>query len=190
MSQKEKEQSFAIDATLDDLLEKVEDFSQQIELAGYGEKFKKSYSFYYGNGYFSDSAGLRASGDRGEETRINVNTYRNLLRYQLSLITSERPAYDVVPINTDYDSMASAIVGDEVLEYYLRVKKLEDVLKDAVEKAIFTSEGYVALSWDTAAGPDYGIDDKGKPVRLSSMTSTETGKSVLFLCATFMIIIY
>jgi hypothetical protein len=165
MSQKEKEQSFAIDATLDDLLEKVEDFSQQIELAGYGEKFKKSYSFYYGNGYFSDSAGLRASGDRGEETRINVNTYRNLLRYQLSLITSERPAYDVVPINTDYDSMASAIVGDEVLEYYLRVKKLEDVLKDAVEKAIFTSEGYVALSWDTAAGPDYGIDDKGKPVR-------------------------
>ena len=165
MSKTPPDQSFAVDATLDELLERIDEYYNQITTAGYDEKFKKSYSFYYGKGYDSDAAGLRASGDRGEETRINVNTYRNLLRYQLSLITADRPAFDVVPINTDYDSMASAIVGDEVLEYYLRVKKLEDVLKDAVEKSIFTSEGYVALSWDTAAGNDYGVDDKGKPVK-------------------------
>ena len=165
MTYSSPDQSFAVDATLEDLHARIQEFSLQIRLANYDRKFKKSYNFYYGYGYYSRSDGLEAAGDRGEETRISVNTYRNLLRYQLSLITADRPAFDVVPINTDYDSMASAVVGDEVLEYYLRVKKLEDVLKDAVEKAIFTSEGYVALSWDTSAGRDFTVDEKGKPVK-------------------------
>lgn len=165
MSNTNSEQSFAIEADLEDLKEKVEEYAHQIKLANYDRKFSKSYNFYYGYGYYARTDGLEAAGDQGEETRISINTYRNLLRYQLSLVTSERPAFDVVPINSDYDSMASAIVGEEVLEYYLRVKKLEDVLKDATEKAIFTSEGYVALSWDTAAGEDYGIDENGKPVK-------------------------
>jgi hypothetical protein len=165
MSRTDSEQSFAVDATLEDLKERVEEYAKQIKLADYDKKFTKSYNFYYGNGYYARTDGLEAAGEQGEETRISINTYRNLLRYQLSLVTSDRPAFDVVPINSDYDSMASAIVGEEVLEYYLRVKKLEDALKDAVEKAIFTSEGFVALSWDTAAGDDYGIDEKGKPVK-------------------------
>ena len=157
---------FAIDAKLDDLKGKVEEYVRQIKYVGYDTKFKKSYSYYYGNGYYSKSDSIIASGERGEETRVNVNTYRNLLRYQLSLVTSERPAYDVVPVNSDYDSLASAIVGEEVLEYYLRVRKLEDILKSAVEKAIYSSEGYVALQWDTKSGEFYGVDpDTSKPIK-------------------------
>lgn len=156
---------FAEDPTLENLWEKIDEYKNRIKEVEYDRKFRKSYRFYYGYGYDARSDGLTPSGDRGEETRISVNTYRNLLRYQLSLITSDRPAFNVVPINTDFDSMASAIVGEEVLEYYLRVKKVEDYLKDAVEKAIFTSEGYIALSWDASTGPDYTLDDKGNPVK-------------------------
>jgi len=97
MSNKNSEQSFAVEAKLEDLKERIDEYAQQIKLANYDRKFKKSYNFYYGNGYFARTDGLEAAGDQGEETRISVNTYRNLLRYQLSLITSERPAFDVVP---------------------------------------------------------------------------------------------
>ena len=110
---------FALEADHESLMSRIDEYVNQIKYAGYDTKFRKSYSFYYGYGYYSRADGLQASGDMGEETRLNVNTYRNLLRYQLALITSDRPAFDVVPINTDYDSMASAIVGNEVLEYYL-----------------------------------------------------------------------
>ncbi len=106
MTYSNPDQSFAVEANLEDLHERILEFSQQIKLANYDRKFQKSYNFYYGNGYYARTDGLEAAGDRGEETRICVNTYRNLLRYQLSLITSDRPAFDVVPINSDYDSMA------------------------------------------------------------------------------------
>jgi len=155
---------FAIDATLSELTGKIEDFAKQIRYAGYDSKYRKSFSYYFGYGYFSRSDSLVASGDRGEETRVMVNSYRNLLRYQLALVTSDRPALDVVPTNTDYDAMASAVIGEEVLEYYMKSKKLEDHLKDVVEKAIYSAEGYIALSWDTKAGEFYGVDEDGKPV--------------------------
>lgn len=156
---------FAEEAKLEDLHEKIDCYYKQMTQCGYAEKFRRSFSYYYGKGYNSQSDQILPGGEQGEQSRISVNTYRNLLRYQLALITADRPAFNVVPINTDYESMASAIAGEEVLEYYLRVKKLEDILKDAAEKAIISSEGYVALSWDTSAGESYGVDEDGTPVK-------------------------
>lgn len=159
------EEYFAVRSSLSDLLDKVEQFNNRLISLGHAQKIARSYAQYYGQGYDAKSDQIIASGDQGEESRISVNKYRSLLRYQLSMITAERPATQVTPINTDYQSMASAIVGGQVLDYYMRAKNLEGVILDAMEKAVWSSEGYAALQWATEEGDFYEVDpETNKPV--------------------------
>ena len=182
------EKYFALTATLSQLKGKWADYHKQLKAVGHEKKIRKSLSYYYGQGYFSEAYGITPAGDQGEESRINVNTFRNLLRYQHSLITSERPAFQAVPINSDYTSMASAIAGEEILEYYLRSREhaVEKHLIDATEKAIYSSEGYVALSWDTKAGSFYGVDPESNmpipqgDIRFKTYNALEVARDATF----------
>lgn len=156
---------WAIEPTLDELLGKITNFYEKLSHTGQDQRIRRSYAQYYGYGYNSRSDQITASGDMGEESRLSINTYRSMLRYQLSLTTSERPALHVAPINTDYDSMASSIVGNDVLEYYMRSKNLERVLVDATEKSLWSADGFVELSWNVHSGEFYAVDpDTDEPV--------------------------
>lgn len=160
-----KDTYWAIEPTLDELLGKITNYYERLSHTGQDQRLRRSYAQYYGYGYDAKSDQIIASGDMGEESRLSINTYRSMLRYQLSLTTSERPALHVAPINTDYDSMASALVGNDVLEYYMRAKNLERVLVDATEKAIWSGDGFVELSWNVHEGTFYEIDpDTDEPV--------------------------
>jgi len=149
---------FADKAKLEDLLNKISVYTENLVNLGIDKRMKRSFSQYYGQGQNENSSFLTSGGDQGELSKLSVNTYRSLLRYQLALITADRPAFKVVPTNTDFDSMASAVVGEDVLEYYMKVKNLERVLTDAVEKALYGGEGFVALQWDSEGGELYGVD--------------------------------
>lgn len=160
-----REEYFAVRSSLEDLIDKIEQFGNRMISLGQAQRIARSYAQYYGQGYDSKSDQLIASGDQGEETRISVNKFRTLLRHQLSMITSERPATHVTPINTDYKSIVSAEVGNQVLDYYMKAKDLENVILDAMESAVWSSEGYVALTWATEDGDFFGVDpDTNKPV--------------------------
>jgi len=164
MSDKVKDY-FAIDLDPDILLNKIEDYYKELEAIGYIEKIERSYSQYYGRGLMGMSSKTIPGGTSGEITATSVNSYRSFLRHQFTLITSDRPAFDARPINTDFKSQAQAMLGNDVLEYYMNSKKLEDVLKDAVEKSLYSSEGFVGLRWDAVAGEVYDRDpDTEKPV--------------------------
>jgi len=95
---------FAVDSKLEDLLEKVDNYYQQIIQVGHAKRIKRSYSQYYGYGYNSKTDELLPGGEQGELSRISVNKYRSYLRHMLSLVTAERPATHVTPTNTDYRS--------------------------------------------------------------------------------------
>jgi hypothetical protein len=158
-------QYFAVSADLEDLLERVETYYKQLRNTGHYDRIKRSYAQYYGNGVDSKTDKITPGGAQGELSKISINKYRSYLRHQISLITAERPATHVTPINTDYKSVASAIVGGQVLDYYMRGKDLEDVLLESVEKAVWSSEGWVVLDWDTEAGDPYDTDpDTGEMV--------------------------
>lgn len=162
---------FAIDPTVGDLLEKVDNFQSHANRMGWAEKIRKSVNHYYGNGQYASSDGIYTSGEQDELSEVMINRFRSHLRYMLTLVTSERPAYDVRAINTDTKSTAQAKVGEEVLEYYLRHNKLENKLRDAAEKAILTGEGFVALSWDSNIGEPYAVDpETGEPVLTGDIT--------------------
>ena len=156
---------FAVKADLSDLLEKVSNYYDQLLNVGQAYRIKRSFSQYHGYGYDAKTDQLLPGGEQGELSQISINKYRALIRHQLALVTSERPATHVTPINTDYRSMASALVGQQALDYYMRSKNLEDVLFDATEKACWSSEGYIVLDWDTEAGDFYDKDpDSGKAI--------------------------
>lgn len=156
---------WAIEPTLDELLEKISSYYENLSQTGQDQKLRRSFAQYYGYGFNARTDQITAAGEQGEESRLSVNNYRSLLRYQLSLTTSERPAIHVAPINTDYDSIASATVGNDVLEYYMRAKNLEDILVDATEKSLWSGEGFVELSWNIMKGEFYAVDpDTQSPV--------------------------
>ncbi len=152
------EKYFAEKSELGDLLDKIDDYYQQLDSIGHLRRIARSYAQYYGRGYDSKSDEIIAGGDAGEESRISINKYRTYLRSVLSLIISDRPAIKATPINTDYKNTASALVGEQVLDYYMKSKMLEDTIIKAMEKAVWSSEGFVMMQWDAEAGEFFSAD--------------------------------
>lgn len=149
---------FAIELDIDNLMNKVSAYYDDLEDVGHLEKIQRSYRQYYGKGMDAPTHKVVSSGERGELSSVSINNYRSLLRHQYTLITSERLAFDVRPVNTDYRSMTQALLGEDVLEYYLAQKRLENILKRATEKSLWSSEGFVGLSWDANLGGVYETD--------------------------------
>ncbi len=153
------DQYFAINPTADDLQERIDEYFEAMTATSWDEMINKSYAYYYGRGSHGNSHRITAGGTQGELSEMMANEYRSFLRYMLTLITSERPAYDVRSMNTDYKSESQAVVGEQVLEFYLRHKKLENLLKDACEKSLWSGEGFIGLRWDVTAGEQHSLDE-------------------------------
>lgn len=153
---------FAIDLKPEDLIAKAEFYYKTMDSLNLKDPIKKSYAYYYGRGEYASATGLSPGGSQGELTEAYINEYRSLLRYILTLVTSEKPAFDVRAVNTDYKSESQALVGEDVLNYYLKQKNLESILRDTTEVSLWSSEGFVELEWDVYAGEFYGVDPDGK----------------------------
>jgi hypothetical protein len=82
------------------------------------------------------------------------------------MITSARPTMDCRAVNTDYKSYAQTYLGNQILDYYMREKNLEDCLKRATELSIVLGQGFVKLAWNATAGEIYDTDpDTNEPIR-------------------------
>lgn len=154
---------FAIAPTVDDLKEKIDEYFKAMSALGWDTRIETSHDYYYGQGPNGGAHKLTPSGTQGELTEVVSNEFRSFIRHTLTLVTSERPAFDVRAMNTDYKSVSQAIVGEQVLEFYLRHKKLENILKSACEKALWSGEGFVGIDWDIQSGEVFGLDENGQP---------------------------
>lgn len=152
-----------------ELQAKVDAYYTYLISANLTELWRRSYRAYYGMRQNVDSSGwgvfdvgkLIASGDKGEIVRVKVNHFNNLVTHQLSMITSSRPALECRAINSDAKSLVSAQLGDGIVEYFLRERKLEQNYFLAIETALVCGEGYVVLGWDATAGKQYGLGPNG-----------------------------
>ncbi len=147
-----------------ELQAKVDEYYNYVISSNLVELWRRSYRAYYGMrqnvgasgwGVF-DVAGLNASGDQGEIIRVKVNHFNNLITHQLVMATGSRPALECRAINSDAKSLVAAQLGDGIVEYFLREKKLERNYFLAIETALVLGEGYVVLGWDATAGKQYG----------------------------------
>lgn len=148
------------------LIGKMNEWCNNLQSNGFIEKLKASYAAYHGSYYSDTSSGhqITFSGEQGELVNLPVNHYRNIATHMLVMTVSNRPTMDCRAVNTDYKSLVQAKLGNSILDYYMREKKLETYLKKATEFAIVFGAGYVKMDWDDTKGElvDYIEETKTK----------------------------
>lgn len=142
------------DKTVEHLMQKSQEWFRNIQLNSYIEKMRKSWEAYHGT-YYSDSHEITYGGEQGELVNLAVNHYRNLAQHMLVMVTSSRPAFQCRAVNTDRKSMIQADLGNGLLDYYMREKRLERDLKRAAEYAIVLGSGFIKLEWNATRGEIY-----------------------------------
>lgn len=138
------------------LITRVQDYYDAIDRNGRLNLWKKCHRAYYGLDSWGkhDSSALSRDGEQGELHRMRANHFRNLLQHLHVLVTQQRPSFECRALNTDYKSQTQTILGSNILEYYMREKRLADHFRRCVEFCIVYAEGYMALEWDPSAGDD------------------------------------
>jgi hypothetical protein len=146
------------------LEQKISSWQMSILTSGIADKVRMSTNFYYGSfndlNYSDEGHKITFEGDQGELVKLPVNHYRNIAQHLLNMVTTNRPALQARAINTDYKSLTQTTLANGLLDYYMREKYLEDVIKKATEYSIVASEGWVKIDWDATAGEQYTYDDE------------------------------
>lgn len=142
------------------LLQKSRTFFNVLESNQYLEKLRKMWKAYYGAYNNSSGSGhvIEYTGEQGEFTALPVNHFANLARHIYVMITTNRPVMEARAVNTDYKSLSQTYIANSILDYYMREKRLEDVLKQAAEMAVVLGSGFIKLEWNATAGEAFDVD--------------------------------
>jgi hypothetical protein len=145
---------------------KVSEWSNGIEMNGFLEKLRSAYAAYHGAYYNDTGTGhqITFAGEQGELVNLPVNQYRNIATHMLVMTTASRPSMECRAVNTDAKSLKQTILANNILDYYMREKKLENYLKQAVEYAIVYGAGHIVMNWNATRGElvDYIEETKTK----------------------------
>lgn len=155
------ERYFAADESekaVETLVAKSKTWFQGITDTDYIDKIKRSWRAYHGQ-YYNRGHNLSEGGEQGELINLAVNHYRNLARHIHVMVTGTRPSFRCRAINTDKKSLVQANLGNGLLDYYMREKRLENIIKDAVEYAVVLGSGYIKLEWNSTKGKIYDTVD-------------------------------
>ena len=156
-----------------ELRDRVRNWGSFLMRNGLQKKWWKSYRLYYGKHFFKDmtfqDSDIGRTGDKGELATIGVNFYASFLKHIHAMATSQNPAFDARAINSDSDSLQQAKLANNILDAYMREKKLGTYLSKAAEQALIFGKGFIYCQWDPSLGENpYGkmmaTDDEGQPV--------------------------
>ncbi len=143
----------------DEILEKVDKYYKYLSLSGRLDLYRRSWAYYYRPRL--TGARLNPTGDQGELTALSVNHYRNLLLHLETMTTQVKPAWDARAVNSDVKSQAQTILGNGLLEYYMREKMLERNFKRAAKCCLNSAEGFIEVGWNATSGERYGTTQTG-----------------------------
>lgn len=183
------------------VLDKANLWFNHLYLNGYLDKIKEMWMAYHGAYYGSASDGHKIlfSGEQGELTQIAVNHLRNIASHMLVMVTSNRPAMQARATNTDYKSLVQTRLANDLLDYYMREKRLEKYLKTAVEYSIVMASGYIKMDWNSTSGEVFDYNEETNapiyegdveftnlsPFDVIFDTTKENSKHDWVLCRTF-----
>lgn len=156
------------DEAVDVLMAKSNNWFKNLDVSGYMDKLRNSWTSYHGAFYqdSGESHQISFGGEQGELTQIGVNHYRNIAQHILNMITSTRPAMQARAINTDQKSAAQTVLANGLLDYYMRDHRLEEFIKIATEYAIVLGSGYIKIEWNSTKGEVYDFnEDLGIEIR-------------------------
>lgn len=145
-----------------DILHKANIWYNQVYTNGYLTKVRDSWLAYHGAHYTNSMGGhkITFAGEQGELVQIAVNHYRNIADHIITMVTTNRPAFQARAINTDAKSTAQTKIANGLLDYYLRTKRMEKYLRRAVEYAVVLGSGFIKMEWNATSGEVYDINDE------------------------------
>ena len=140
-----------------EIIDRVLSYKKYLESTGMLQELRTSYKTYYGDTKIKQiDQSLQA---------IHVNHYANLIRHILADVTNTRPAWEARAVNTDLESQADTQLATGLLDYYMREKRIEPVLNEAIEKCLFLREGWISVGWNINGGEVYATNpDDGSPI--------------------------
>lgn len=150
-----------------DILHKANVWYNELYNNGYLSKVRDMWMAYHGAYYTSVSGGHKIvfGGEQGELTHLAVNHLRNIAQHILRMITSNRPSFQARATNKDYKSLVQAKLANQLLDYYMREKRLERNLQQAVEYAVVLGTGYIKMDWNATGGEVFDYNDEtGTPI--------------------------
>lgn len=151
----------------DEMLDKVDKYYKYMSMSGRLDLYRRSYSYYYRPRV--SGAQLNPVGSQGELTQLGVNHYRNLLLHLETMTTQQRAAFEPRATNSDVKSQSQVILATGLLDYYMREKKMERNINQAVKDGLIFGEAFVRAEWDATAGEEYGTTPAGTPAYQGDM---------------------
>lgn len=145
----------------DEILDRRERYYEYLSLSGRLDLYRRSWAYYYRPRL--TGASLQAGGEQGELTTLSINHFRNLLSHLETMTVQQRATFEPRATNSDVKSQSQVILATGLLDYYMREKKLERYLVQAVKEALIYCESFLRVEWDATAGKEYGITATGAP---------------------------
>ncbi len=142
------------------ILEKADDFYQTLRTNGRLELWQSAYQHYYGldrNGRHVSAKPAR-DGAQAELVRVKASHVRNLVQHLVNLTAQSRVTWEARSLNTDHKSQTSCILGQQILDWYMRERQLERLFRQAAEYSSVWSEAYMVVDWDPEKGDPYAVD--------------------------------
>lgn len=145
-----------------ELQKRIDSYYEYMQESGFYQKIRQCYRKYYAldnKGTSLSSSSIKSRGEKGELKITKINHFRNLIKHQVILATGSRPALEAIAMNSDYESQTQAILANGIIEYYLREKDLEKLIKKAALMTHIFSESYITTSWDPLSGKLYDVGE-------------------------------
>lgn len=139
---------------------RIDKFYSVIRASRLLDLYRNAYWNRYVGGRSGGNVGI--SGENGELTNIELGTYANLIQHMITLICGQRPAFDSKASNSDFASMAQAILSNNLIETVMREKGLESNTRTVVDYGLTFGKGSMAVLWDAFEGPVYRAPLEGE----------------------------
>jgi len=142
-----------------EVMDKVQAFDDLVQTNGIRDLWAKKYRYYYGrfmSDFAGDAAGLGRLGENGEYIFFAPNHLRSLIKGMHSMTVQNLPSFEVRSANNDSSAIRLAELGDNILEFYFRHKRVRMNLERSAEHALVFDAGYTTVEWDEQAGKEYG----------------------------------
>lgn len=95
---------------------------------------------------------LTETGPNGEFLSLSVNELRGLVRHQVALITSNRPAWEPQARTSGAEASRQVAFTRNLLDYYMDVRGVGQLLHNQLECERIVTTGFAIAGWDANAG--------------------------------------
>lgn len=137
------------------IMKRVDEYYDVAERCGIVRMWYDAHRAYYGYGHGTSqhlASSIGYSGERGELVELRANQFGSLATHLFVATTDERPRFEPRARSDSPNDVLAVELAEDVLEFYMLERGLEDISMGAVEVGGLYGEAFVHLPWDPEGG--------------------------------------